>query len=169
MREELGDVLIQVVFHAQLAAERGDFNFDDVAADINAKLIRRHPHVFGSGKADNSAEVIEVWEKVKAGEKAASGKTESVLFKQLPPRLPALMFAEEVAKRIEKKSLPAADVVDQPHIETLARNLTADAAGQLLFGLAAACRRAGIDPEAALRSECDRVMRDVEARVQARN
>jgi MazG family protein len=169
MREELGDVLIQVVFHAQLAAERGDFNFDDVAADINAKLIRRHPHVFGDGKADNSAEVIEVWEKVKAGEKAASGKTESAVFKQLPPRLPALMFAEEVAKRIEKKALPAADVVDQPHIETLARNLTAEAAGQLLFGLAAACHRAGIDPEAALRQECDRVMRDVEARIQARN
>jgi len=169
MREELGDVLIQVVFHAQLAAERGDFNFDDVAADINAKLIRRHPHVFGNGKADNSAEVIEVWEKVKAGEKAASGKTESALFKQLPPRLPALMFAEEVAKRIQKKSLPAADVVDQPHIETLARNLTADAAGQLLFGLVAACQRAGIDPEAALRHECERVMRDVELRVQARN
>jgi NTP pyrophosphatase (non-canonical NTP hydrolase) len=107
MREELGDVLIQVVFHAQLAAERGDFNFDDVAREINEKLVRRHPHVFGTGKAANSAEVIEVWEKVKAGEKAAAGKTESTLFKKLPPRLPALMFAEEVAKRIEKQKLPA--------------------------------------------------------------
>jgi len=65
MREELGDVLIQVVFHAQLAAERGDFTFDDVAREINAKLVRRHPHVFGTGKADNAAEVVEVWEKVK--------------------------------------------------------------------------------------------------------
>jgi XTP/dITP diphosphohydrolase/tetrapyrrole methylase family protein/MazG family protein len=169
MREELGDVLIQVVFHAQLAAERGDFTFDDVAADINAKLIRRHPHVFGDGRADDSAQVIEVWEKVKAGEKAASGKVESTLFKQLPPRLPALMFAEEVAKRIEKKSLPAAASMDLAHIDKLATDLTAESAGQLLFGLAAACRKAGIDPEAALRQECDRVMRDVEARVQARN
>jgi XTP/dITP diphosphohydrolase/tetrapyrrole methylase family protein/MazG family protein len=169
MREELGDVLIQVVFHAQLAAERGDFTFDDVAADINAKLIRRHPHVFGEGRADNSAQVIEVWEKVKAGEKAASGKVESAIFKQLPPRLPALMFAEEVAKRIEKKSLPAAEGMDLAHIDKLATNLTAESAGQLLFGLAAACRKAGVDPEAALRQECDRVMRDVEARVQARN
>jgi XTP/dITP diphosphohydrolase/tetrapyrrole methylase family protein/MazG family protein len=169
MREELGDVLIQVVFHAQLAAERGDFNFDDVARDINEKLVRRHPHVFGDGHADTSAQVIEVWEKVKAGEKAASGKTESTIFKQLPPRLPALMFAEEIAKRIEKKSLPAADVMDEAHVQRLASTLTAESAGQLLFGLAAACRRAGIDAESALRQECNRVMRDVETRVQARN
>ncbi len=169
MREELGDVLIQVVFHAQLAAERGDFNFDDVARDINAKLVRRHPHVFGTGKADNSAEVIEVWEKVKAGEKAAAGKTESAVFKKLPPRLPSLMFAEEVVKRIAKQSLPADGVVDQPHIAKLAAGLREDSAGRLLFELAAACRAAGVDPESALRKECDRVMRDVEARVQSRN
>jgi len=168
MREELGDVLIQVVFHAQLAAERGDFTVDDVADDINAKLIRRHPHVFGDGRADNPAEVIEVWEKVKAGEKAASGKTESTLFKQLPPRLPALMFAEEVAKRIEKQALPAAGVIDQPRVESLARDLTEASAGRQLFELATACRRAGLDPETALRQECNRVMRDVEANVQAR-
>ena len=68
-----------------------------------------------------------------------------------------------------QKALPAADVIDQPHIESLARNLTPASAGQLLFGLAAACRRAGIDPEMALRQECDRVMRDVETRVQSRN
>lgn len=170
MREELGDVLIQVVFHCQLAAERGDFNFDDVARGINDKLIRRHPHVFGeAAKAANSDQVMEVWEKVKAGEKAASGKLESALFKQLPPRLPSLMFAEEVAKRIEKKSLPAEGVVDQTHVTRLATGLTESSAGQLLFGLAAACRAAGIDPESALRKECDRVMRDVEARVQSRN
>jgi XTP/dITP diphosphohydrolase/tetrapyrrole methylase family protein/MazG family protein len=169
MREELGDVLIQVVFHAQLASERGDFNFDDVAHDINAKLIRRHPHVFGTGKADNSAEVIEVWEKVKAGEKAAAGKTESTLFKKLPPRLPALMFAEEVVKRIAKQSLPADDALDQLHIAQLARGLKEESAGRMLFELAAACRQAGIDPESALRKECDRVMHDVEVRVQSRN
>jgi MazG family protein len=169
MREELGDVLIQVVFHSQLAAERGDFNFDDVAREINEKLIRRHPHVFGTGRADNSAQVIEVWEKVKASEKAAAGKLESALFKKLPPRLPALMFAEEVTKRIEKQKLPAEGVIDHAHIERLAANLTEESAGQLLFGLVAACRQKGVDPEAALRKECDRVMHDVEARVQARN
>ena len=66
MREELGDVLIQVVFHAQIASERGEFNFDDVARDINDKLVRRHPHVFGAGKLDTSEQVIAEWEKIKA-------------------------------------------------------------------------------------------------------
>ena len=167
MREELGDVLIQVIFHAQLAAERGDFNFEDVARGINDKLIRRHPHVFGSGRAENSAEVIAVWEKVKAGEKAAAGKTESTLFKQLPPRLPALLFAEEVAKRITKNNLPASGALNEARTARLANELSEESAGRRLFELAAACRQRGIDPETALRKECDRVMSDVEARLQS--
>jgi len=167
MREELGDVLVQVVFHAQLAAERGEFNFDDVARDINDKLVRRHPHVFGAAQAETSAQVIEVWERVKAQEKAASGKAESRLFKQLPPRLPALMFAEDVAKRIAKQNLPAEGIVDSAAIASRAAGLDEAAAGRALFELAAACRLAGIDPEMALRRECDRVMRAVEDRVAA--
>ena len=167
MREELGDVLIQVIFHAQLAAERGAFNFEDVARGINDKLIRRHPHVFGSGRAENSAEVIAVWEKVKAGEKAAAGKTESTLFKQLPPRLPALLFAEEVARRITKNNLPAMGALNEARTARLANELSEESAGRRLFELAAACRQRGIDPETALRKECDRVMSDVEARLQS--
>lgn len=167
MREELGDVLVQVVFHAQLAAERGEFNFDDVARDINDKLVRRHPHVFGAAQAETSAQVIEVWERVKAQEKAASGKAESRLFKQLPPRLPALMFAEDVAKRIAKQNLPAEGIVDSAAIASRAAGLDEAAAGRALFELAAACRLAGLDPEMALRRECDRVMRTVEDRVAA--
>ncbi len=167
MREELGDVLIQVIFHAQLAAERGDFDFDDVAREINAKLVRRHPHVFGTATADTSAQVIDVWEKVKAREKAESGKSESAIFKQLPPRLPALMFAEEIAKRITKENLPVAGIINGEQIAARARQLDAASVGRELFELAAACRRQGIDPEAALRCECDRVMRAVEANVAA--
>jgi XTP/dITP diphosphohydrolase/tetrapyrrole methylase family protein/MazG family protein len=167
MREELGDVLIQVVFHAQLATEQGKFNFEDVARDINDKLIRRHPHVFGANKVDTSAQVMEVWEKVKAGEKAASGKTESTLFKQLPPRLPALMFAEEVAKRIEKKQLPADGIVDLAQVKSLGARLDEAALGRMLFEITAAARVKGLDPESALRKESDRVMREVEARVAA--
>lgn len=167
MREELGDVLIQVVFHAQLATEQGKFNFEDVARDINEKLIRRHPHVFGANKVDTSAQVMEVWEKVKAGEKAASGKTESTLFKQLPPRLPALMFAEEVAKRIEKKQLPADGIVDLAQVKSLGARLDEAALGRMLFEITAAARVKGLDPEGALRKESDRVMREVEARVAA--
>lgn len=167
MREELGDVLVQVVFHAQLAAERGDFSFEDVARDINDKLVRRHPHVFGDASAENSAQVIEVWEKVKAAEKTANGRSESAVFKKLPPRLPALMFAEEVAKRIEKQPLPADGIVDGAAIARRADALTEAEAGRTLYELAAACRRRGVDPETALRRECDRVMRAVEARVAA--
>lgn len=167
MREELGDVLVQVVFHAQLAAERGDFDFEAVARDINDKLVRRHPHVFGDARAENSAQVIEVWEKVKAAEKAANGRAESAVFKQLPPRLPALMFAEDIAKRIEKQRLPAAGIVDEVAVASRAQTLTEAEAGRALFELAAACRRAGIDPETALRRECDRVRQAVEARVAA--
>ncbi|HVT74626.1 MAG TPA: MazG family protein [Lacunisphaera sp.] len=165
MREELGDVLIQVVFHAQLAAERGDFDFDDVAREINEKLIRRHPHVFGDGQADNSARVIELWEKVKAGEKAAAGRTEAHLFKALPPRLPALMFAEDVWKQINKKQLPADGIVDLARVRELGAGLDAAALGRMLFELAAAARAKGLDPEGALRHETDRVMREIEARV----
>lgn len=165
MREELGDVLIQVVFHAQLAAERGEFDFDDVAREINEKLVRRHPHVFGTATATDSAQVIEVWEKVKAGEKAAAGRSEPQVFKKLPPRLPALMFAEDVAKRIDKQKLPADGVVDTAAIARRAEVATPESVGRELFEIAAACRRAGLDPEMALRRECDRVMREVEARV----
>ena len=165
MREELGDVLIQVVFHAQLATERNEFGFEDVARDINDKLIRRHPHVFGANKVETSAQVMDVWEKVKAGEKAAAGKSETTIFKQLPPRLPALMFAEEVAKRIEKQRLPAEGVVDAAQIKALGAHLDEATLGRMLFEITAAARVRGLDPEGALRKESDRVMRAVEAKV----
>lgn len=168
MREELGDVLIQVVFHAQLAAERGDFDFDDVAREINEKLIRRHPHVFGDhDKLGTAGEVITKWEQIKATEKK-NGPAQQGVFKEMPPRLPALMFAEAVMKQIEKKALPAGPAVDAAAVARAADGLTEAAAGRRLFELAAACRQAGIDPEMALRKECDRVMRDVESRVQSR-
>ncbi len=164
MREELGDVLIQVVFHAQLAAERGDFNFDDVARGINDKLIRRHPHVFGDhAPLDTAGQVITKWEEIKAGEKK-HGPVKSGVFKELPPRLPALMYAEAVLKQIEKKHLPADGAVDAP---SRAVDLDESKAGRALLALVQACRQQGVDPEAALRKETDRVMRDVETRVGA--
>ncbi|HUR59775.1 MAG TPA: MazG family protein, partial [Opitutaceae bacterium] len=120
MREELGDVLIQVVFHACIAEEKGQFNFDDVARDINEKLIRRHPHVFGTGKLETSEQVIAEWEKIKATEKKhATADATPKVFKELPPRLPALMFAEAVWKQIEKKQLPAEGIVDSARVQSL--------------------------------------------------
>ncbi len=171
MREELGDVLIQVVFHAQIAAEKGLFDFDDVARDINEKLVRRHPHVFGTGKLETAEQVIVEWEKIKATEKkngpaGASGATG--VFKELPPRLPALMFAEAVWKQIEKKQLPVEGVVDVAQVQAVGRELDEARLGKMLFELTAAARAKGLDPEGALRRHATKVMRAVEeqARVQ---
>ena len=167
MREELGDVLIQVVFHALIAEEGGHFNFDDVAREINEKLIRRHPHVFGPTRLATSDQVITQWEAIKAQEKK-NGPVSSAAFKQMPPRLPALMFAEATAKRIEKNQLPADGVIDEARIKALAADLTLENAGRRLFELTAACRQIGVDPERALRLETDRVTRDVENKIQSR-
>ena len=110
--EELGDVLIQVVFHAQLAAEAGHFNLDDVAREVNDKLIRRHPHVFGADKLQTSAQVLVKWEEIKAQEKNNGPATEGKIFKDLPPRLPALMFAEAVWKQRQMRAVQGGRPVD---------------------------------------------------------
>ncbi len=164
MREELGDVLIQVVFHACLAEEAGQFNFDDVARDINEKLVRRHPHVFGAGKLQTSEQVLAQWDVIKAGEKKL-GPAQTSTFKNLPPRLPALMFAEAVWKQIGKKQLPAEQAVDVAQVKALAKHLDEAALGQMLFELTAAAQAKGLDPEDALRKHATQVMRDVEARL----
>ncbi|MBI5382670.1 MAG: MazG family protein [Opitutae bacterium] len=166
MREELGDVLIQVVFHARLAEEAGQFNFDDVAREINEKLIRRHPHVFGTGKLETSAQVLHQWDVIKATEKK-NGPAPSGVFKEQPPRLPALMYAEAIWKQIEKKKLPADGLVDRARIAQLAAELDDAALGRMLFEIAAACRAKELDPEGALRREVLRVKSEVEQRVAA--
>lgn len=166
MREELGDVLIQVVFHALIAEEGGHFNFDDVAREINEKLIRRHPHVFGTGKLETSDQVIAEWDKIKAGERAAKGLVApAAVFKDLPPRLPALMFAEAVWKQIGKKGLPADGVVDRAAVAAAAAGLTDADLGRRLFELTAAARERGLDPEGALRRHADAVQIAIAARV----
>ncbi len=167
MREELGDVLIQVVFHAQIAEERGAFDLDAVAREVNDKLVRRHPHVFGdSAKLGDAAAVIVKWEEIKAKEKK-NGPAQAGVFKEQPPRLPATMGAEAVWKQIEKKSLPAEGVVELERIRTLGAELEDDSLGRALFELCAAARAKGLDPEGALRRETVRVMRGVEAMVAA--
>ncbi len=165
MREELGDVLIQVVFHAQLAQEAGLFNFDDVAHDINEKLVRRHPHVFGADKLQTSEQVLVQWDVIKATEKKLGPKPSSV-FKNLPPRLPALMYAEAVWKQIAKNKLPVNKSVDSAQVTALSPHLTEEQLGRMLFELTAAAQAKGLDPEDALRKHANKVMRDVEARLQ---
>ena len=164
MREELGDVLIQVVFHAQLAAEAGAFTLEDVAREVNEKLVRRHPHVFGTGKLGTSDEVLVQWEQIKAQEKK-HGPVASGVFKDLPARLPALMFAEAVWKQIEKKALPMPEdsVVDGAQVKALGARLTEAELGKMLFEVTVAARAKGLDPEGALRLHASKVMRAVEA------
>jgi MazG family protein len=164
MREELGDVLIQVVFHAQLAAEQGAFTLEDVAQEVNEKLVRRHPHVFGPGKLGTAEQVLVQWEQIKAQEKKHGPVTTGV-FKELPARLPALMFAEAVWKQIEKKSLPVAGVVDVAQVRALGAKLTEAELGKMLFEVTAAARSHGLDPEGALRLHATKVMRDVEVQI----
>jgi XTP/dITP diphosphohydrolase/tetrapyrrole methylase family protein/MazG family protein len=165
MREELGDVLIQVVFHAQLAEEAGHFDLEGVAREVNDKLIRRHPHVFGdSARLGTAADVIVKWEEIKAQEKKHAPAPAGI-FKELPPRLPALMLAEAVWKQIEKKALPADAVVDTAQVRALGARLDDALLGRLLFELTAAARMRSLDPEGALRRQSIAVMAAVEREV----
>jgi XTP/dITP diphosphohydrolase/tetrapyrrole methylase family protein/MazG family protein len=166
MREELGDVLIQVIFHAQLAQEAGLFGLEDVAREVNEKLVRRHPHVFGEGRLETCEQVLTQWEQITAGEKTARGAGAPRLFKEMPPRLPALMYAEAVWKQTAKKGLEAASGVDRARVSALAQGLDAAQLGRMLFELAAAAQSRGLDPEGALRQHSDRLMRHVEGQAQ---
>lgn len=97
LREELGDVMLQVVFHAQIEDEKNVFNIDDVSNDICRKLIHRHPHVFGSVKVEDSNEVLSNWDKIKSDEKGRA--TYSDKLHAIPPMFPALMRAQKVGKK----------------------------------------------------------------------
>ena len=103
LRGELGDLLFQIVFYAQVAAERGEFTIDDVVAAIHAKMVRRHPHVFGGESAADSAEVLRNWEAIKAEEKRAAGRDEaakdSSLLDGVSAKAPALMEAHQLTTK----------------------------------------------------------------------
>jgi tetrapyrrole methylase family protein / MazG family protein len=107
--EELGDLLLQVVFQAQLREEAGAFNFEDVAKSISDKLVRRHPHVFGDVNVADADEVLENWNAIKAGEKAGKAPSESILDK-VPKHLPALLKAHDLQKQAAKVGFDWPDV-----------------------------------------------------------
>lgn len=132
LREELGDLLLQVYFHAVIAEESGEFTIDDVATDITAKMYRRNPHVFGGAPGGTPQEINEAWEAVKATEKQRTSVTDG-----LPPGLPALLYADKVLDRLEREGRPAA---------TSGAGL-----GDRLLALVAEARAGGVDPEQALR------------------
>ncbi|MBE5869455.1 MAG: nucleoside triphosphate pyrophosphohydrolase [Lachnospiraceae bacterium] len=101
LKEELGDVLLQVVMHAQIAAEEGLFSMEDVVQDVAEKMVRRHPHVFGDVEASTSGQVLENWEEIKKKEKEKQAWVESPL-REVPPELPALTRAPKVLKKADK-------------------------------------------------------------------
>ena len=150
MQEELGDVLLQVVMHAQMAHEAGQFDFESVCHVVNEKLIRRHPHVFGDGCLNSPEAALTQWDQIKSAERKR-GPAQSGIFKDLPKQLPALMFAKDVYKQIQKLALPAEATIDQTAIKTLSDTLDEATLGKQLFEIAAACRTKGIDPESSLR------------------
>ena len=161
MQEELGDVLLQVVMHAQMAHEAGHFDFESVCHVVNEKLIRRHPHVFGEDSLNTSEAVLKQWDQIKSAERKR-GLAQSGIFKDLPRQLPALMFAKDVYKQIQKLALPAEAVIDQTAIKTLSDTLDEATLGKQLFEIAAACRAKGIDPESALRCYTQKLVDSLE-------
>lgn len=142
MREELGDLLLQVVFHARIAEENGYFNFDDVCNDICKKLIIRHPHIFADVEADTTEKVLDNWDKIKMREKKQKTPIESM--DSVSRALPSLMRAEKLASKAAKSGL------DKTTLE--------EKVGQLLLTAAAICKECDIDGEKALYDACEKMI-----------
>jgi len=156
LREELGDVLLQVAFHAQMAADDGAWDVDDVAEGIVRKLIRRHPHVFGELEVSGPDEVLVNWERIKAEEKGEPRPLED----GIPPTLPALARAAKVQRRaagwgFEWRTVEGALGALREEVGELETHTDADNAeeeiGDVLFATVAVARRLGVDAESALR------------------
>ncbi|MBV9462748.1 MAG: nucleoside triphosphate pyrophosphohydrolase [Verrucomicrobiae bacterium] len=162
--EELGDLLLQVVFHAQLASERGAFDFDAVADRICRKLIERHPHVFGTGKLANADAVLAQWEQIKSGERSRAGKPSGAL-EGIPAALPALVRAEKLQKRAAKAGFTDAELAgawnragaewkelegemgSKPNAARAGEEI-----GDMMFALANVARHLKLEPEQLLRA-----------------
>ena len=167
LKDELGDLLLQVLFYAQMAADEGYFNISDVAANLNEKLVRRHPHIFGDVEARDAATVLKNWEQIKREEKTAAGaKTEDTsLLGDIPRSVPAVMEAGKLGSRAAKVGFDWPDVeglfakLDE-EIGELRREVEGAAPavaveeemGDLLFTAVNLARHLKVDPEQALRA-----------------
>lgn len=176
LKAELGDLLFQVVFHAQMAREAGAFSFEDVAADLVAKMVRRHPHVFAGAQFVDQASQSQSWESLKAEERAQKGAA-SVL-DDIPLALPALMRADKLTKRAARIGFDWPDIdsvlakLEEERQELAEARGEADADhiaeefGDMLFVMANLGRKLGLDPEEALRranAKFERRFRAIEA------
>ena len=166
LREELGDLLLQVVFHSTIGAERGDFTIDEVADGVSKKLVLRHPHVFGDAKLARPQDVLDNWDKLKADERAASGKAEKTnesMLDDVPVHFPALLEGLKLTKTAAKVGFDwenagqIFDKLDEEAAELKAAiddGDTANAAeeiGDLLFVVMNLARHLDVEPETALK------------------
>ena len=163
-REELGDLLLLVVMHAEIASETDRFNIDDVVRDISEKLIRRHPHVFGTSDARDSGAVLKQWEAIKRDEK----KTDSHYLASLPKALPALMRAQKAQSKAARVNFDWTDVCDVvAKLEEELRELkqamasadparTEEEIGDVLFAVVNLARKCRVDAESALQRGTDK-------------
>jgi MazG family protein len=174
LRDELGDLLFQIVFYAQVAQERGEFKIEDVTEAIHSKMVRRHPHVFADARAEDSAEVLRNWEAIKAEEKRAAGKEEqavaSSLLDGVSRKAPALMEAHQLSTKAARVGFDwqrIEDIFDKVHeeIDELRAAIRSHAAsssesdkarvreevGDLLFAVTNIARHLQVEPEAALK------------------
>ncbi len=187
LKDELGDLLLQVVFHAQMASEQGAFAFADVVAAISTKLLRRHPHVFGDARADDAGQVVENWEQIKQRERADAGDTDDSALAGIARGLPEWQRALKLQKRAARTGFDWPDVapvldklreeVDevQAEFESAAHPGSharlEDEIGDLLFVCANLARHARVDPGSALRRanlKFERRFRAMEALAAAR-
>jgi nucleoside triphosphate diphosphatase len=168
LKDELGDLLLQVLFYAQMASEAGHFDIHDVAENLNAKLIRRHPHIFAGAEAADANAVLRNWEQIKQTEKKASTSTQTSMLDEIPRSMPALMEAGKLGSRAAKVGFdwPNADgLFDKLHEEigelkaelnptSTASSATAIEAelGDILFTAVNLARHLKVDPESALRA-----------------
>jgi XTP/dITP diphosphohydrolase len=155
LREELGDVLLQVMFHAEVASERTDgtgYTIDDVAEGIAAKLVRRHPHVFGDVTVSGADEVKQNWDAIKAAEREAKSGAPGSVLDGVPFGQPALALAAQLQRRAERAGVPS-DLAGRGSEAGPADTGTSPSEiGAELFALVARARAAGLDPELELRA-----------------
>lgn len=166
LREELGDVLLQVVFHTQMEEETGAFTFDDVVTDLCNKLIIRHPHVFGEVEVKDSGEVLNNWEAIKNKVKGTENFTETL--KSVPAVFPALMRSEKIAHRAAKAGMCYPDVEGAfedlenevgelwESIEEGDRDHMEEELGDLLFSCTNVAEKLKLDAEQALSRSCEK-------------
>jgi len=163
MLEECGDLLLQVVFHCQLAKERNAFDFEKAARSITDKLIRRHPHVFGDSDADNVDAVWAQWEKIKREEKKGTQHERPSVLDGIPRHLPALQRAEKLVKKARKNGLSKIQLA-----KPIKQRYTKASLSKELFALAEYAQNKGWQPEALLRAETkkqEKALRKKESRI----